>query len=451
MAGQPTDDSELALALARSIIKKDQYSEEEAATAYAQWYDSHPFDIGNTTRLALSAASNALHRGNPAAPAAQVHASHSSQANGALMRVSPLAIYGATLQPYEIARFARTDAGITHPNEVCRAANAVFAVAISYAIRMGYNAHLVYKYAWSWAHDNAVDPAVLESLEAAEFAAPLDFMTNQGWVLVAFQNAFYQLRHAPTLEEGVIETVRCGGDTDTNAAIAGALLGAVHGRGGIPAQWMDRVLTCRPVKGLQGVLKPRPATYWPVDALALSERLLLAGLHTSYRSEFPVTAEYQNGDEWKDRTCKFKPLGHVPSAADLDVVLGFIPLLEKNPIESLYRWERHGVDEEGVLAIARPVRDWKIDEFIWCLINHGWVQDFDWNAWAEEGKRYEQTPELVDGADLATCIKLLTAYQRADRFCDGLLAHMIESGQIARILRRLGTLRDMGAIPEMQS
>jgi ADP-ribosylglycohydrolase len=92
-------------------------------------------------------------------------------------------------------------------------------------------------------------------------------MTNQGWVRVAFQNAFYQLLHASTLEEGVINTVRAGGDTDTNAAIAGALLGAVHGRRGIPAQWMDRLLTCRPIKGLPGVLKPRPATYWPADAL----------------------------------------------------------------------------------------------------------------------------------------------------------------------------------------
>jgi ADP-ribosylglycohydrolase len=184
IAGQPTDDSELALALARSIVKKNDYSEEEAATAYAQWYDSHPFDIGNTTSLALSQASHALHKAKPVAEAAQAHASHSSQANGALMRLSPLAIFGTALEPYQIARLARTDAGLTHPHEVCRAANAVFAVAISYAIRTGSNAQMTYRYAWSWAHDKAMEPAVLESLEAAEFEAPRDFMTNQGWVRV---------------------------------------------------------------------------------------------------------------------------------------------------------------------------------------------------------------------------------------------------------------------------
>jgi hypothetical protein len=89
--------------------------------------------------------------------------------------------------------------------------------------------------------------------------------------------------------------VRAGGDTDTTAAIAGALLGAVHGRGGIPAQWMDRVLTCRPIHGLQGVKQPRPASYWPVDALALAERLLLAGLHVSGQSEIYVATGNSGG------------------------------------------------------------------------------------------------------------------------------------------------------------
>ena len=447
IAGQPTDDSELALALARSIIKKNGYGDEESATAYAQWYDSHPFDIGNTTSMALGPASHALHQGESVAQAAQSRASHSSQANGALMRVSPLAIFGAALQDYEIARFARSDAGITHPNEACRAANAVFAVAISYAIRTGYSAKIVYRYAWSWAHDKAVDPAVVESLEAAEFEAPRDFITNMGWVRIAFQNAFYQLLHASSLEEGVINTVRRGGDTDTNAAIAGALLGAVHGRSEIPAQWKDRLLTCRPIKGLQGVSKPRPATYWPVDALALAEQLLLAGLQNSYKSEFPVTAEYQNGDEWKDRAYKFQHLGYIPSFLDFDVILGFIPMFEKQPIEPFYRWEGGEVGSDGVITIARPVRDWKIDEFIWCLINHGFVQDFDWPEWKDNaGKRYLDNPSLFDGADLETCVKLLTTFQRGDRFCDGLLAHLIQSGQLLAVLRRLRTLREAGAI-----
>lgn len=63
-----------------------------------------------------------------------------------------------------------------------------------------------------------------------------------GWVLNALQNAFYRLLHSSSFEEGVIDTVRSGGDTDTNAAIAGALLGAVHGRDAVPKQWLANFL-----------------------------------------------------------------------------------------------------------------------------------------------------------------------------------------------------------------
>jgi ADP-ribosyl-[dinitrogen reductase] hydrolase len=121
------------------------------------------------------------------------------------------------------------------------------------------------------------DAKVADALEAAASRPPADYLHRMGWVLIALQNAFWQLLHAPDLEEGVIRSVMAGGDTDTNAAIAGALLGAVHGRKAVPLQWMDRVLTCRPLAGLPGVRRPRPTSVWPVDALWLAERLLYLG------------------------------------------------------------------------------------------------------------------------------------------------------------------------------
>lgn len=121
-------------------------------------------------------------------------------------------------------------------------------------------------------------PAVLtERLERAKIAPPDSFLNQQGWVLIAFHNAFYHLVHSASLKEGVIDAVRAGGDTDTNGAIAGALLGAVHGRDAVPLQWRQRILSCRPLAGLPEVYRPRPPQFWPVDALELAERLLVAG------------------------------------------------------------------------------------------------------------------------------------------------------------------------------
>ena len=50
-------------------------------------------------------------------------------------------------------------------------------------------------------------------------------------------------------------------DTDTNAAIAGALLGAVHGRDTASAQWVERVLHRRPEAGREGVHPVRLRCY----------------------------------------------------------------------------------------------------------------------------------------------------------------------------------------------
>jgi ADP-ribosyl-[dinitrogen reductase] hydrolase len=46
------------------------------------------------------------------------------------------------------------------------------------------------------------------------------------WVAIAYQNAFYHLARGSSFEDALVETVALGGDTDTNAAIAGALLGS---------------------------------------------------------------------------------------------------------------------------------------------------------------------------------------------------------------------------------
>jgi hypothetical protein len=101
-------------------------------------------------------------------------------------------------------------------------------------------------------------------------------------VLVALQNAYFHLLHAESLAAGLSDTVMRGGDTDTNAAIAGALLGAVHGRDAIPSTWRRALLSCRPLSGTP-TAHPRPMEFWPIDALELAERLLVTGAEAAAR------------------------------------------------------------------------------------------------------------------------------------------------------------------------
>ena len=191
----------------------------------------------------------------------------------ALMRISPLGIFGANHDSEHVAEWARQDAAITHLHPVCRQANALFTMAIAHAVRQGCDARSLYEQVVTWAENMEVDGSLLEAVRGAAEAPPADYVHLQGWVLTAFRNALWQLLHAPNLEEAVVDTVMRGGDTDTNAAICGALLGAVWGRNAIPDQWTECVLNCRPAAGQPHVHRPRPECFWPVDALELAERI----------------------------------------------------------------------------------------------------------------------------------------------------------------------------------
>lgn len=276
IAGQPTDDSELALLLARTLVQESGYREEAAARAYAWWLSTRPFDVGNTIRRALSAVTPDDIEKRRAADAARAAADPASKANGALMRIAPLGIWAHRLSVEDTLELARADARLTHPNPSCTDASAIFAATLAYAVRDEPDPAEAYAFACSLAKDEKAAPDVLEALRRASDSPPEDFLTQAGYVVVALHNAFHRLLRAPSLERALVDTVRSGGDTDTNAAICGALLGAVHGRDAIPLRWRKMLLTCRPVRSSDPALairRPRPEALWPVDALSLAERL----------------------------------------------------------------------------------------------------------------------------------------------------------------------------------
>ncbi|HEY3847775.1 MAG TPA: inositol monophosphatase family protein [Acetobacteraceae bacterium] len=269
IAGQPTDDSELALALARTLVGRRSYDAEAVAEAYGRWFASAPFDCGTTTARALGAAARAQAGKAEAASAA---ADRASQSNGSLMRVAPIGVWAGS--PEAAAAAAMADSTLSHPHPVCVTACGAYAAAIAAGIAGADRADMhqaARAIALAAGNDGAAVAATLD--QAAGGAPPVDFQHQMGWVLTALHNAFYHLSATPDPVEALVRTVGAGGDTDTNAAIAGALLGAAEGRRAWPTKWSLPVLTCRPDAGL-GVARPRPEEYWPDDLTDLAEALL---------------------------------------------------------------------------------------------------------------------------------------------------------------------------------
>ena len=255
IAGQPTDDTEMALALARSILAAGRYDAQGALAAYRAWLASGPFDVGTSVSQGLEGAPNT-----------------ESEGHGSLMRVSPIGIWAAG-DPERAAAAAREDCALTHASPMCLDACAAYAAAIAAGIA-GASREAMLQSALAHASKTHATSPAREAIErAAKGEAVREFETNPGWVRIALQNAFYQLMHASDFEQALIATASAGGDTDSNAAVAGALLGAARGIEAIPQRWILPVLACRPLAEANAP-RPRPMPYWPDDVLEVGEALL---------------------------------------------------------------------------------------------------------------------------------------------------------------------------------
>jgi hypothetical protein len=94
-------------------------------------------------------------------------------------------------------------------------------------------------------------PLWAERIAAYEGQHPRHVPYNSGcvgalqaaWAAITFERAAEVQRQPAQRGHGLRHTletaVRCGGDTDTVAAVAGALVGAERGAGQVPREWRD--------------------------------------------------------------------------------------------------------------------------------------------------------------------------------------------------------------------
>lgn len=251
--GQVTDDTELAMALAVSLLEQKKYDQTSVACGYRYWLDSDPFDVGHTTENAFTVPKNVR------APEEVLDAilkqskeyNMESLSNGCLMRISPLAIAGTTWTNEDIMNCAKLDAQLTNPNIHAQVAVASYTVAVAELIRSG-DTTRAFQTALEIAKESALITKFLQDAEEncemvlLENGRPAEFdMRHMGYLGVAFQWAFCEMLHAKTFEEGLERVISRGGDTDTNGCICGVMLGARFGASAIPEQWRKTVAECK--------------------------------------------------------------------------------------------------------------------------------------------------------------------------------------------------------------
>ena len=120
-------------------------------------------------------------------------------------------------------------------------------------------------------------------------------------------------------------------------------------------------------------------------------------------------------------------------AVDWKAAIAFLAAFEA-PGYAFGRWQQPE-DQLGYYEYSPEVIS-----FIETLYAASVVLDFDWPSWKPQAMRYWEQPSRLHSARLLTLRKLLTLHVRADRFVEGHLASMLESGHITAILRRVAHL-----------
>lgn len=129
LEGQFTDDTEMEICLLQGLINgKDEegFPVEQIAQEYINWYNSIPFDIGNTTTMALLEATNADDMANNA-----YEYNEYSESNGSLMRCIPIAVFCVNKPIDIILEVASIDASLTHYSSTVQVITGIYCCVIS--------------------------------------------------------------------------------------------------------------------------------------------------------------------------------------------------------------------------------------------------------------------------------------------------------------------------------
>jgi ADP-ribosylglycohydrolase len=268
--GQVSDDTEMTIALATSIVHGGGYDRTRALRSYLDWANSRCPCLGRNTRALMCGVKTiegfeVRRKAMRAKPFVQW-----SQSNGCLMRASPLAAIGEA----DWRAAAAQDCLLTNFHPICWESVQAYVCAARHLLA-GEPPSVATKMALA----ETTEAAVVAAIEAGRDQDQRDVTGAQkGWVVHALYCAFLALNDdVSTYQDRIDRIIRLGGDTDTNAAIAGALLGASLGEVAMRLEGRTGP-NLGTVLGLEGdacgqILRPRryAAAQLPDLADALSE------------------------------------------------------------------------------------------------------------------------------------------------------------------------------------
>ena len=232
--GSWSDDTDMMLCIANAIIEDKGINLHTIARNFKQWvYAPETRGVGQTTLKVLSIAEY-VEKPHQVAELIWRMTRTKNAANGSVMRT---AIIG--LKKENVAQTAEDVCKLTHFDPRCVGSCVIVSEIINHLI--WHDEQLSYSQIITIG--NKYDKSIVEYIDKAYYngidSLELDEPSSIGYTLKALGSALWCLFHANDFEEGLLRVVNEGGDADTNAAVACAMLGAKFGYTSIPQKYTD--------------------------------------------------------------------------------------------------------------------------------------------------------------------------------------------------------------------
>ena len=293
--GAITDDTQMALFTAEGLLRSHVRGTGGAgqpvalvANAYQRWLhtqcgktgvpdvDLDGWLIGNKELFASRVPGDSCLDALSAMRTAGERARNRSKGCGSVMRVAPVGLFCARevgTSPDRAARRALElgcdTAALTHGHPTGQVAAGAFAALIALVVRDAPLRDALARIK-PWVEKRPLAAETLTALERAESAAaagsatPADVASlGEGWTAdEALAISVFCALAAPDFETGVRLAVNHDGDSDSTGALAGNLLGAVHGLDSIPRRWLTGLELGGAIESVADDLATYPE--WPV-------------------------------------------------------------------------------------------------------------------------------------------------------------------------------------------
>jgi ADP-ribosyl-[dinitrogen reductase] hydrolase len=228
--GQFTDDTEMGVIVAESLLARRGIDADDQLTRFRAWGKGAK-DVGNLTREVFE---SRLRAPDAAYAVMTARDGYSTAGNGSLMRAAAGAVYFAAA-----GRAATIDAAlklseVTHADPLCQWAVAMQHELVRVALEGGDALAAIDEVVEMLPDDVR---AVYQPLLASSWT-PAHGGPGNGSAMGALTQAVWALRHNGDFAGVVTAVIELGKDTDSVAAVAGALAGATYGIQGIPMRWV---------------------------------------------------------------------------------------------------------------------------------------------------------------------------------------------------------------------